>query len=171
MTIDNTLSWKQHIVKLKQGCSSKINFPKKLSHTKYSSDRSTLTSLYRALIRSSLDYESLIYEFSNTSILDSLNTIQNSSSKLHLGAFCTTPTPSLFCKAFEPPLNIRRQVIATSILNILSTPNFQSKSKFIFPLNQLTSNISAFTQSITDEDILISPHSINTVPLRLDITY
>ena len=165
LIFDNKLSWSKYVNSLKQSCFTKLNFLKKLAHTYYGSDRATQLNLYRALIRSKLDYGSPIYLSASKSILDSLNTIQNSSVRLALGAFRTTPTISLLFEANEPPLNIRRQQnAAISALCILSTPNFCPKSKLTFPLNKLPADSSNLIQSIIEENVQILHHTTNFIP-------
>lgn len=68
-----------------------------------------LLRIYRALIRSKLDYGCLICASAKKADLRTLNTIQNAAISLDLGAFRTSPIESIQIKCGEPSLWIRRQ--------------------------------------------------------------
>ena len=70
--------------------------------------------LYRALIRSKLDYGSVVYGSARESYLKCLEPIQNQALRLALGAFHTSPIPSLNALCSEPPLHIRRTKLSLS---------------------------------------------------------
>ena len=55
------LSFKPHIKYLKAKCLKALNLLKVLSHTNWGADRTVLLQLYRSLIRSKLDYGSILY--------------------------------------------------------------------------------------------------------------
>ncbi len=65
-------------------------------------------SIARSLVRSKIDYGSIVYGATWKSYTQILEPIQNSALRLALGAFKTTYTPSLNAEANEPPLYIRR---------------------------------------------------------------
>ena len=58
---DRKLSFIPHIKYVKAKCIKALNLLKVLSHTSWSADRTTLLHLYRSLIRSKLDYASIVY--------------------------------------------------------------------------------------------------------------
>ena len=58
---DSKLNFEAHIKYLKQKCTKAMNVLKVLAHTDWGADQSTLLQLYRALIRSKLDYGSIVY--------------------------------------------------------------------------------------------------------------
>ncbi|XP_066157746.1 uncharacterized protein [Euwallacea fornicatus] len=68
-----------------------------------------LLRIYRALIRSKLDYGSIVYASASETNLKSLNTIQNTAMRLALGAIKSSPTDSLAFEAHETPLKLRRE--------------------------------------------------------------
>lgn len=49
---DNKLTWSTHVDALKKSCSQRLNLMKKLSHTFYGANRSSLLKIYRSLTRS-----------------------------------------------------------------------------------------------------------------------
>ena len=75
-------------------------------------DRTTLLQLYRSLIRSKLDYGSIVYGTARKSYLAMLDPIHHQGLRLALGAFRTSPTASLYVEADEPSLNTRREKLS-----------------------------------------------------------
>ena len=69
-----------------------------LSNTNWGGDRSVLLNLYRSLVRSKLDYGSIVYGSARKSYLKCLDTIHHQGSRLALGAFRTSPVESLYEK-------------------------------------------------------------------------
>jgi len=68
--------------------------------------------LYRALIRSKLDYGSVVYGSARKSYLQMLDPVQNHALCLCLGAFRTSPVLNLHVEANEMPLELRRRKLA-----------------------------------------------------------
>ena len=75
-------------------------------------DRSVLLNLYRSLVRSKLDYGSVVYGSARKSYLKSLNTIHHQGLRLALGAFRTSPVESLYAESNEPSLYTRREKLS-----------------------------------------------------------
>ena len=72
------------------------------------SRRKGLLHLYRTIVRSKLDYGSIVYGSVRESYLKTA-TIHHQGIRLALGAFWTTPADSLLVEANEPSLNDRRE--------------------------------------------------------------
>ena len=106
---DPKLSFKQHILYLREKCQSSLNLLKVLSHSDWGSSRKCLLKLYRALIRSKLDYGCIVYRNASASLLRLLDPIHNQGLRLSLGAFKSSPVESLYVEANELPLAERRQ--------------------------------------------------------------
>ena len=83
-----------------------------LSHTNWGADRNVLLQLYRSLIRSKLDYGSIVYGSARKSYLIQLDTVHRQRLRLVLGAFRTSPVESLYVAAEEPSLYLRREKLA-----------------------------------------------------------
>ena len=98
--------------KLKSKCLKALNLLKVLASTDWGSDSSTLLKLYRSLIRSKLDYGSIVYGSARKSYLQMLDTIHHQGLRLALGAFRTSPVESLYVEAGEPSLSLRRKKLA-----------------------------------------------------------
>ena len=63
--------------------------------------------LYRAIVRSKLDYGFIVYGTASSINLRQLNNIHNSGLRLALGAFYTSPVSSVYTEANEAPLEER----------------------------------------------------------------
>lgn len=109
---DKKLSFLPHIKKLKTKCHSALNILKVVGHFDWGADRKTLLSLYRSLVRSKLDYGSIVYGSARRSYRSVLDTIQNQALRICLGAFRTSPVDSIHVEANEPPLEFRRRKLA-----------------------------------------------------------
>ena len=89
-----------------------MNLLKVLSHISWGADRTTLLKLYRSLVRSKLDYGSIIYGSARKLYLQMLDPIHNQGLRLALGAFRTSPVASLYVEADEPSLYSRREKLS-----------------------------------------------------------
>ena len=109
---DSKLTFRPHIDYLKRKCVKSMNILKVLAHTDWGADQPTLLHLYRALIRSKLDYGCFVYGSANYTYIKELDIIQNKALRICLGAFRSSPVPSLYVEANEAPLIYRRQKLA-----------------------------------------------------------
>ena len=112
---DRKLSFIPHIMYLKAKCLKAMNFLKVLSHTNWGADRTVLLQLYRSLIRSNLDYGSIVYGSARKSYLVMLDTVHHQGLRLALGAFRTSPVESLYVEPNEPSLYLRREKTCSTI--------------------------------------------------------
>ena len=78
-----------------------------LSNTNWGGDRSVLLNLYRFLVRSKLDYVSIVYGSARKSYLKCLDTIHHQGLRLALGAFRTSPEESLYAESNKPSFYTR----------------------------------------------------------------
>lgn len=112
MTIDSGLSWKQHVDTLKTDCIKRLQLLKCLSHKTWGSDRKTMLRVYRAVVRSKIDYGCIVYQTASQVILNKINPIHNMAIRLCTGAFRSSPTVSLYVESGEQPLHLRRQQLS-----------------------------------------------------------
>lgn len=119
LIIDNKLNWKSHIQNLKTESMKRMNLLKTLAHHKWGADRETLLKLYNAIIRSRLDYGSIVFRNAKPSYLKILDPIQNTAIRIATGALRTSPTVSLQREANQVPLNLRRTQLSLNYLNNL----------------------------------------------------
>ena len=106
------LSFIPHIKALKAKCLKPLDVLKVLSNTKWEGDRSVVLNLYRSLVKSKLDYGSIVYGSARKSYLKSLDTIHHQDLRLALGAFRTSPVESLYAESNEPSLYTRRETLS-----------------------------------------------------------
>ena len=108
LILDSQQSLIPHTTSLKSRCTKSLDVIKVLSNTTWGADRKVLLRLYRALIRSKLDYGCIVYGSARPSYIKRLDTVHNQGIRLCLGAFRTSPVQSLYVEANEPPLDMRR---------------------------------------------------------------
>ena len=121
---DSKLNFKAHITNLRKKCQSALNLLKVLSRMDWGADQVVLLRLYRALVRSKLDYGCIVYSSARRSYLQKLIPVQNQALRLCLGAFRTSPMHSLFVLANEPPLQLRWQKLSLQYaFKLKSNPN------------------------------------------------
>ena len=101
---DKKLSFIPHIKALKAKCLKTLDVLKVLSNTNWGGDRSVLLNLNRSLVRSKLDYGSVVYGSAQKSYLKCLETIHHQGLCLALGAFRTSPVESLYAESNKPSL-------------------------------------------------------------------
>ena len=85
---------------------------KVLSNTNWGVDRSVHLNLYGSLVRSKLDYGSVVYGSARKSYLKWLDTIHHQGLRLALGAFRTSPLERLYAESNVPSLNVRREKLS-----------------------------------------------------------
>lgn len=108
--LDNKLSWIPHIKGLRATCSSKVNLLKYLANHGWGADRDTLMKVFKSLIRSKIEYGCTAYSSASEAALKILNPIYNSI-RLVIGAYHTSPIPSLYCESGELPPEYQRKLI------------------------------------------------------------
>ena len=101
---DSHLSFKKHIRALKTECKEDLNLIWVVAHLKWGGDRDTLLMLYRAIVRSKLDYGCIVYGPASNTDLRQLDSIHSAGVRLALGTFCTSPVSSMYTEANEAPL-------------------------------------------------------------------
>ena len=113
---DSHLTWSQHIDNIVQRSKARINLLKCLSHNDWGSNRNVLLSVYRAMIRSIIDYGCVLYHSASPSLLKRLDSVQCSSLTLVTGAMRGTALSSLLLECDEMPLSVRRTWIINKYL-------------------------------------------------------
>jgi ribonuclease HI len=108
LLFDNKLSYIPHLKYIRAKCLKSMNLLRIVAHKDWGGDTQTLLKLYRSLIRSRLDYGSIVYGAARKSYISMLDPIQNQALRLCLGAFRTSPVDSLQIEANEPSLAMRR---------------------------------------------------------------
>lgn len=138
LIMDKKLNWKNHIEHLRIKCLKSLNLMKVLSNTNWGADSTSLIRVYRTLIRSKLDYGAPIYASARESVVKKLDTIHNSGIRIALGSFRTSPILSILAEADEPPLRVRRQILAMSyIIKMKCMPTHPTFKNIFRPTNTL----------------------------------
>ena len=133
LIFDLKLSFIPHIKYLKAKCLKALNLLKVLSHTNWGADRTVLLQLYRSLVRSKLDYGSMVHGSARKSYLMELDTVHHQGLRLALGAFRTSPVESLYVEAEEPSLYLRREKLALQYAIRLAANPSKPSFKVTFP--------------------------------------
>ncbi|HIP82064.1 MAG TPA: reverse transcriptase-like protein, partial [Desulfocapsa sulfexigens] len=132
LLLDSKLSFIPHIKALKTKCLKALDLLKVISSTKWGGDEQTLLHLYRSLVRSKLDYGSIIYGSARPSYIKQLDTVHHQGLRLCLGAFRTSPVESLYVEADEPSLYERRIKLALQYVTKLKSNPTNPAYKCIF---------------------------------------
>ena len=166
MTIDYKLQWKDHIRALKVDCLARLDLLKCLSHTSWGADRTTLLRVYRAVIRSKLDYGSTIYGCASGKTLGLLDPVHNAALRICTGAYRSSPIASLYAESGEPSLQTRRdQLLLQYLARTLQLPSSAAYNYVQIPATDNSTN----PLSAQVSNICISLNlSISTVPFIHD---
>lgn len=112
LIFDHRLTWQEHISKTYAECKNRLNVLKCLNHNNWGSDKNTLLLTYKALVRSKIDYGSIVYNSACNSTLKKLDTLHNCGLRISTGCFHTSPTGSILIEAAETNLAFRRQTLS-----------------------------------------------------------
>lgn len=107
MYFDQKTKWIEHLKYLKISTNS-LNIMKRLSHKTWGGDEQTLTKIHRHHMRSKLDYGATIYKSANHTHLKIIETTANTSIRLAIGAFRSSPIECMRNLAMEIPPELRR---------------------------------------------------------------
>jgi hypothetical protein len=105
---DKNLTWKEHFQYISKRTSKRLNLLKCLSSTKWGSDKITLITLYKSLIRPILGYGSIVFQNASNTQQKVLSTIQNKALKIICASFKTTPISHLEVECGILPLHLQR---------------------------------------------------------------
>ncbi len=106
---DAKLTCNEHIEKIDTKCKKILNVMRCLRRSEWGASRAAMKSIYIALIRSVLDYGSIVYDSAAKTLLMKLDVILAQALRLCCGAFKTTPVSALQVEVGEMPLQIRRK--------------------------------------------------------------
>ncbi|GBM50805.1 hypothetical protein AVEN_137120-1 [Araneus ventricosus] len=147
LILDKKLTFKSHLNHLKRKCTLPMNIVKILSSSWYGAESSSFLKIYRALIRSKLDYGSAVYGSASKSTLQPLDTIHNQGLHLTVGAFRTSPILSLYTLCNEPSLELRRERLALNLFFEIKSDN--SHPSHYNVINSKYSTLFSFRPSFT----------------------
>ncbi len=108
MILDARLTFAEHRKKIEDKCKKVIHVMRCLTGREWGASCSSLKSIYVALIRSVLDYVSIVVGSAVESLLMRLDVIQNQALRICCGAFKTSSIPAIQVEMGELPLELRR---------------------------------------------------------------
>lgn len=112
-----------HLKNLKQDCLKRLNILKAISSKNWGAEYHVLINTYKSLIRSKIDYGSVIYNSAPKNRLQILDPIHHAGARISTGAFRTSPVNAISSEANLPPLEVRRNQLSISYaLAIATTP-------------------------------------------------
>ena len=110
LIFDRLLNWQNHVSYLRGKTMSALNIIQVISRCNRGTDSKTLLRIYRAIVRSKLDYGCQVYG-TETSYLDPLDPVHHKGIRVCIGAYRSSPIDSLYVEANEPSLKVRRQIL------------------------------------------------------------
>ena len=121
---DQRLRFRDHIERIRQKTIKRLNLVKCISNFHWEAYRETLIRIYRAVVRSKIDYGSQIYATASNHILERLDAVHNEAIRVCTGAFKSSPVASLYVESGEPLLEYRRnQLISQHYVRMKRLPN------------------------------------------------
>lgn len=105
---DRKLNWQNHIQYIIEKCQKRLNLMRALTGYHWGASKKSLLAIYKALIRSILDYGDVVYSSAAKHNLNKLNTIQTEALRLCCGASISTAALALQNECGELPLHLRR---------------------------------------------------------------
>ena len=156
LVFDTKLSFLPHIRALKARCLKALDVLKVLAATEWGADSNVLLQLYRALVRSKLDYGSIVYGSARKSYVKLLDPVHHQGLRLSLGVFRTSPIQSLYVELRELSLENRRLELSLQYTVKLKTNPLNSAHACIF--HQNTSRYMIQSPSIWPLGLRVSPH-------------
>ena len=122
VTLDRTLSFKQHLMKLRGKLATRNNILRKLTASSWGSNASTLRTSALSLVYSTAEYCSPVWINScHTSLVD---TQLNSTMRVVSGTVRSTPTPWLpVLSDIAPPDLRRKNALLREYQNAINSPN------------------------------------------------
>lgn len=172
LLLDQRLTWREHVRALKRSCLQRLGLLRCLSHKSWGADRTTLLRLYRALVRSRLDYGCVLYRSAAEHVLRTLDPIHHEALRICTGAFRSSPTLSLCADSGEPPLCFRRDALTLQYYTHASLLPGSPTYRCIHdaPLAQAAPgsfafNVSAVLLSVDLRRPLVLPAPVRAVPI------
>ena len=111
LIFDRMLTWKPQIDSLRGRCIKALNVLQLICYRSKETDSKTLMRIYRALVRSKLDYGCQVYGTAPVTYLLKLDLVHHKGLRLSLGAFRTSPKEILYVEAGELDLKSRREML------------------------------------------------------------
>ena len=109
IVLDERQTWSAHAQTVEQRCLKRLNALRAISGISWGASRSSLLQVYRATIRSVLDYGCEAVDLGNERIKSVYEKIQAQALAICCGSMRGTSTASLQVECGDPPYDLRRQ--------------------------------------------------------------
>ena len=130
LIFDRRLTFRQHIQSVRSKCNKAMNIIKTISSHQWGADQECILRVYRALVRSRMDYGGIVYGSASATALEMLEPVANEAMRYASGAFRTTPVATLRNICCEPSLSLRRKRMSINyylkIRSLINNPAFES---------------------------------------------
>ena len=95
MIVGQRMTWHKHIEYVREKCKQTLNLMRCISNQNWGADKTTLMMIYRAFIRSRLDYGSIALNSATQSVKKTLDNIQIAALKISCGAMRSTANSAI----------------------------------------------------------------------------
>ena len=112
MIFDEKLTWSKHIDMLVEKCKKRMNLLRCLSGTTWGASKDVMLTLYKAYIRSVIDYGCFIYINASKTQLKRVEKIQSQALRCITGGMRSTPISAMQVNCGELPLVFRQKLLA-----------------------------------------------------------
>ncbi|XP_018576554.1 uncharacterized protein LOC108915084 [Anoplophora glabripennis] len=133
ITLDRKLLWRDHIQQIIKRTENSINIIRVFTKSTWGADPNTALLFYQSLVRSIMDYGSILYGSASDTQLRKIDIVKNKCLRLCLGLLNTTPINTMEVETCEPPLPLRRQFLSDKFVMKL----YAKKSECINSLHKL----------------------------------
>ena len=110
LTFDKYLKWHIHIDNLIKRTEKDINLIRSVKGQKWGTDKKSLYNIYQSLIKSKLNYGSMVYNSASDSVLEKIQKLQNKALRVILSCPKYTPVIPLIAESGELPLYLQREL-------------------------------------------------------------
>ena len=149
------LRWSPHIKYISAKVLKRVNVLKALSNKHWGADRTTLSRIYKAFVRSVLDYGSIFYMSASPSTVLKLDKIQNSCLRIITGAMKSSPIVSLEVESNIPPLFLHRlSTLLNYYFRLAELPNEEFLLDDLFRSNH-SSYLLGWTSTVRSAPMLV----------------
>ena len=91
LIFDTRLTWTPHLKYLRSDCYNRLNIVKSLAKRNWGADKTLLINTYKAIVRTKLDYGSIIYNLAKPNVLGMISPIHNVKLRIEIGALFLKP--------------------------------------------------------------------------------
>ena len=126
---DREMTWAPHVDYVVARCNKRLNLMKLMAGARWGASKSILLIVYKALIRSVIDYGCIVYDSASDTVKARLDVIQAKALRICCGAMVGTPTSAVQVECGQPPLVLRRLRMASDYaVKIKSIPEHPTAS-------------------------------------------